>query len=184
MNAVDIQDLWSVLTTLYTQIDAVLLNGEEEVFQEFVRLFWSIVVTLFLGKRQRGGMGGFAPVEQALWPAMMQLEILPEAVVKCVDKNGNDLFASDAIAYCCKRVEHYIHVGFELLVKAGFVEKKADCMLVVKEDDEDGQEPELRLFDAIDDHKRMMQLSLYWCCLLYTSPSPRDLSTSRMPSSA
>ena len=24
----------------------------------------------------------------------------------------------------------------------------------------------------------------WWCCLLYTSPSPRDLSTSRMPSSA
>ena len=24
----------------------------------------------------------------------------------------------------------------------------------------------------------------HWCCLLYTSPSPRDLSTSRMPSSA
>ena len=24
----------------------------------------------------------------------------------------------------------------------------------------------------------------YWTCLLYTSPSPRDLSTSRMPSSA
>ena len=25
---------------------------------------------------------------------------------------------------------------------------------------------------------------LIWVCLLYTSPSPRDLSTSRMPSSA
>ena len=25
---------------------------------------------------------------------------------------------------------------------------------------------------------------VYWTCLLYTSPSPRDLSTSRMPSSA
>ena len=25
---------------------------------------------------------------------------------------------------------------------------------------------------------------LSWSCLLYTSPSPRDLSTSRMPSSA
>ena len=24
----------------------------------------------------------------------------------------------------------------------------------------------------------------WWTCLLYTSPSPRDLSTSRMPSSA
>ena len=27
-------------------------------------------------------------------------------------------------------------------------------------------------------------MDLYYCCLLYTSPSPRDLSTSRMPSSA
>ena len=27
-------------------------------------------------------------------------------------------------------------------------------------------------------------LSSYYPCLLYTSPSPRDLSTSRMPSSA
>ena len=27
-------------------------------------------------------------------------------------------------------------------------------------------------------------LEPYWDCLLYTSPSPRDLSTSRMPSSA
>ena len=28
------------------------------------------------------------------------------------------------------------------------------------------------------------QAGLSWICLLYTSPSPRDLSTSRMPSSA
>ena len=27
-------------------------------------------------------------------------------------------------------------------------------------------------------------LEWYWDCLLYTSPSPRDVSTSRMPSSA
>ena len=27
-------------------------------------------------------------------------------------------------------------------------------------------------------------LALFYACLLYTSPSPRDLSTSRMPSSA
>ena len=27
-------------------------------------------------------------------------------------------------------------------------------------------------------------LDVFWGCLLYTSPSPRDLSTSRMPSSA
>ena len=28
------------------------------------------------------------------------------------------------------------------------------------------------------------ELEPLYCCLLYTSPSPRDLSTSRMPSSA
>ena len=27
-------------------------------------------------------------------------------------------------------------------------------------------------------------VDIMYCCLLYTSPSPRDLSTSRMPSSA
>ena len=34
--------------------------------------------------------------------------------------------------------------------------------------------------------KRIQELKTvqYWLCLLYTSPSPRDLSTSRMPSSA
>ena len=33
----------------------------------------------------------------------------------------------------------------------------------------------------IFDHKREAQK---WCCLLYTSPSPRDATLSRMPSSA
>ena len=35
-----------------------------------------------------------------------------------------------------------------------------------------------------DFHENLKQLMLINTCLLYTSPSPRDLSTSRMPSSA
>ena len=41
-----------------------------------------------------------------------------------------------------------------------------------------------------DEAKRMLKkaydcgINLFETCLLYTSPSPRDLSTSRMPSSA
>ena len=31
---------------------------------------------------------------------------------------------------------------------------------------------------------RFMSTAMHYPCLLYTSPSPRDLSTSRMPSSA
>ena len=43
--------------------------------------------------------------------------------------------------------------------------------------------------ETLDDSLEKVQqgerpLALYWFCLLYTSPSPRDLSTSRMPSSA
>ena len=40
----------------------------------------------------------------------------------------------------------------------------------------------LLLYDELI--KRLTQAELSLGCLLYTSPSPRDLSTSRMPSSA
>ena len=35
-----------------------------------------------------------------------------------------------------------------------------------------------------DASKHLVHVSDFLTCLLYTSPSPRDLSTSRMPSSA
>ena len=35
-----------------------------------------------------------------------------------------------------------------------------------------------------DDNQFLGMLGMHGTCLLYTSPSPRDLSTSRMPSSA
>ena len=44
-----------------------------------------------------------------------------------------------------------------------------------------------KLQTAISDlevNQKDVQSQLYYICLLYTSPSPRDLSTSRMPSSA
>ena len=47
------------------------------------------------------------------------------------------------------------------------------------------------LIDAANEHERLLDLcknlgvkQVLETCLLYTSPSPRDLSTSRMPSSA
>ena len=36
----------------------------------------------------------------------------------------------------------------------------------------------------VDNDAKALALGEGWVCLLYTSPSPRDLSTSRMPSSA
>ena len=41
------------------------------------------------------------------------------------------------------------------------------------------------IFGLLDGEKVLkLQLDHIYTCLLYTSPSPRDLSTSRMPSSA
>ena len=45
-----------------------------------------------------------------------------------------------------------------------------------------GREPTLQEIDGII--RQLLDEEILYSCLLYTSPSPRDLSTSRMPSSA
>ena len=60
------------------------------------------------------------------------------------------------------------------------------------ENTEVGTEYQQGLIDQVEGEciLRVLEDQLYWICelashcLLYTSPSPRDLSTSRMPSSA
>ena len=47
-----------------------------------------------------------------------------------------------------------------------------------------GIAPEERAAFRTDAIILKVKLGRSWICLLYTSPSPRDLSTSRMPSSA
>ena len=39
-------------------------------------------------------------------------------------------------------------------------------------------------YTQLDDLDKLYDYAKYWNCLLYTSPSPRDGATSRMPSSA
>ena len=58
---------------------------------------------------------------------------------------------------------------------------KSQCMLIT-------QQEILNLYkDEIDELSNLPNVNIFLIdqgCLLYTSPSPRDLSTSRMPSSA
>ena len=44
--------------------------------------------------------------------------------------------------------------------------------------------PNFAEFTVVEAATPQQQLRTIYICLLYTSPSPRDLSTSRMPSSA
>ena len=44
--------------------------------------------------------------------------------------------------------------------------------------------PIIGVLASLVDEATLSSIPLSWDCLLYTSPSPRDLSTSRMPSSA
>ena len=61
-----------------------------------------------------------------------------------------------------------------------------EIYLVLKEEAE--KQSKLRVYSGIivsdDAFYIETEKIMYWACLLYTSPSPRDLSTSRMPSSA
>ena len=64
---------------------------------------------------------------------------------------------------------------------------KGECGIIRSDTD---KENEMKIYNEGDQIKlkqgerhRLIGLE-YYCCLLYTSPSPRDLSTSRMPSSA
>ena len=53
-------------------------------------------------------------------------------------------------------------------------------MRSIKKELEEVKNDKINIFAAAQGN----QVSSAWPCLLYTSPSPRDLSTSRMPSSA
>ena len=48
----------------------------------------------------------------------------------------------------------------------------------------DSMDPQLYLEKVQEAHADLMRLGQFWNCLLYTSPSPRDRTRSRMPSSA
>ena len=48
----------------------------------------------------------------------------------------------------------------------------------------EGEKERIQMFEGVVIRRRGAGMSESFTCLLYTSPSPRDLSTSRMPSSA
>ena len=59
-----------------------------------------------------------------------------------------------------------------------------NTILVVMMDVESGREAEFDRWYNEEHLPERLEIPGYVSCLLYTSPSPRDLSTSRMPSSA
>ena len=60
------------------------------------------------------------------------------------------------------------------IVDEGSFKKAADSLFVTQ--------PAVSL--QVQNLEKQLDIAIFDSCLLYTSPSPRDLSTSRMPSSA
>ena len=72
-----------------------------------------------------------------------------------------------------------------LFTRGGIKYDKTDKTQAVKGWSDEGIARFDALFDQVkQDRANYPDFEKEWLCLLYTSPSPRDLSTSRMPSSA
>ena len=89
----------------------------------------------------------------------------------------------------------YRHVLNEICPKIVLIEEAAEvleahiitsltkgCQHLILIGDHQQLRPTPAVYDLAKTYK--LDVSLFESCLLYTSPSPRDLSTSRMPSSA
>ena len=70
------------------------------------------------------------------------------------------------------------------LLKAGLVSKKQAKQAESQAKLQSHQAKKNKAVAEELDNQRQQELQQIESCLLYTSPSPRDLSTSRMPSSA
>ena len=89
-------------------------------------------------------------------------------------KDERDKLIADFVDEQLKAIENFDEVLIAMLDAIG---KGISIMELVWGVDTDGS-------NIIEDIQYVHSKKLIWDCLLYTSPSPRDLSTSRMPSSA
>ena len=71
-----------------------------------------------------------------------------------------------------------------LLPKEDFINVGIGASLNVSKSPTGYIKPDITFQDTLKTNIAGIDIELYHACLLYTSPSPRDLSTSRMPSSA
>eukprot|EP00831_Metopus_contortus_P059345 TRINITY_DN51335_c0_g1_i1.p2 TRINITY_DN51335_c0_g1~~TRINITY_DN51335_c0_g1_i1.p2 ORF type:complete len:168 (+),score=35.36 TRINITY_DN51335_c0_g1_i1:111-614(+) len=102
-----------------------------------------------------------------------------EYILQQAEKNDlppNTILVRPEAGFCIKSYTR------RLLTTQG-VKKYVDQKLFINICGSSHMEPPQKI-EVTQDGKKMAQWSLPYTCLLYTSPSPRDLSTSRMPSSA
>ena len=71
-------------------------------------------------------------------------------------------------------------VGLTVLVAVGFVSNMPNAVAVAKQQQTQQEEAAI----GVEFARLVFANDQYNCCLLYTSPSPRDATLSRMPSSA
>ena len=135
------------------------------------------------------GVAGVQPQTETVWRQADKYQVPRIVFVNKMDRTGADfesVFEDVKAKFGVKAVRILIPIGAEedLLGQIDVVNMKS---VIYKDDDamgstfdiEDLEGDNLMVAEAARE-----ELIATLCCLLYTSPSPRDLSTSRMPSSA
>ena len=88
-----------------------------------------------------------------------------------ISSDFNNLSFHDALVNCVCRHDDRIEIEFNFVI------------VTPEHSIANGDVIELKNINVVFSEVQS-EKALIWHCLLYTSPSPRDLSTSRMPSSA
>ena len=126
-----------------------------------------------------------SPIEKTL--ALLDLEKIDKNVFSWQGENfgwhriyGGQVMAQSLIAaYQTIEKKHFAHSFHSYFLRPGLLE---DSILFDVDSIRDGKSFTTRRVRAIQNGEAIFACSI--SCLLYTSPSPRDLDLSRMPSSA
>ena len=133
-----------------------------------------VVVIALIGERGRE-LRHF--IEEILGPEGMK-----RAVIVAATSDQSPLHRRRCAWTAMAVAEHFRDRGMSVLFLADSITRFAEAHREVSV--AAGEAPVLRGFPPSTAHMIMSLCERAGTCLLYTSPSPRDLSTSRMPSSA
>ena len=124
--------------------------------------------------------------QQVLYDWDYQRQLLTIQMMRANADNSTESTPSPLLSPDTDNMQREIYSEQYLLKRPLFkaISHDGPCVLLIDEIDRADEEFEALLLEVLAENQVTVPELGTYTCLLYTSPSPRDLSTSRMPSSA